>query len=416
MSANLFSYLNYDQSKTDEIMDWVNKYSNGKAPSVESINKILEQGKAEYYNENIELLNKADEKNAKYLILDTGVPGYRNGKAAPVCISIVKKGLSWSGGRVGFKNEMLDYYKNLEWSKSSAYLVKENEMAALSAAANGDKEALENYEKIKADRVIKMIIPDKTIEDIRADMLDKSGFWDVEKVKYCINALTRMVRNILLTNHSHITDDGVVLNEDGSKVIFNSGFIGQNLAPICLIGDVVCKDDDIFVNDLAIRPGKAKLDLLGFNISEMEPPMVYREKFVDLRFDFDRFDFDDRDRNMHCISDRKYRISDEADSMSTRELTRKLAESIKLAISMENAYGDFIVPFFYLEENEIQLFVPFYLSDAVRLDKPDAAIIIGEENGYYVPKTILSLKDAYKNAIVLNRCRDNIWLGRKYAD
>ncbi len=412
--CKLFSYLEYDQCKTEEIKTYLDKFCKSKAPTIEELNKRVEKGEVEYYDENVTAVTEIDA--AKYMILDTNVPMYRNGKASTVCVSIVKRGLTWTGGRVGPKDEMIEHFKNYEYSKTNNYMAKNSEMTMLQAAAAGDKEALESYEKMRNERLVKITIPDKTVDDIRADLLDKSGFWSADRVKYCISTLTQMVRKVLHENDILTKENGVILNADGTKVIFNSGFIGQNLAPICLVGEVVHKDDDVFVNNLTIRPGKAKLEAMNFSVDEMEPPMVYREKFVDLRLDLDRFDFDDRDRNLHCIDDRKERISEKAEGMSTRELTRRLADSIEIAINMENAYGDFIVPFFYIEDNEIQLFAPLYLSDAVKLDQPDAAIIIGEENGYYVPKTILGLKEAYKNAIVLNRCRDNIWLGRKYAE
>ena len=181
------------------------------------------------------------------------------------------------------------------------------------------------------------------------------------------------------------------------------------------MGDIVNNDSEIFVNNIEMRPGKAKQELLGFDTTLTTPPILFRDECGDPKIDVEKFDFDDRQRNLHCINDRSERIPEEVRQMSTEELLRKLADSIKISINMQNAYGRFFVPFYSPKHNTVQLLVPLYLTDTVKLDNPTAAIILGQEGSYYVPETILPLDEALKNALVLNRYQNNLWLRRDDA-
>ena len=421
----LFTYLNYDQSKTMIILQNLKRCALFSMPPsddelIDALNKRLENNEGvEYYDENVNPL--PDDTNAKYMLLDTGYV-FKNGTAASVCIWINKYRGIWQGGYVQEKSSLISYAKSAENAQCSAYNRSAEKQGLIKEAKSGNKEAAKRLQEMHKDEIASLIIPESTVEAIKSDMLDRSPFWTNARIASCISMLTKALQRIVVSHLEYIhaglpySIEGAILNKSADKVIFNSGFMGHTCQSIYLMGSVVQKDDGVYINNVVIRPGKAAQDELGFHTDKTSPVILYRNECGDPKIEEENFDFDDRERNKHCISDRAERLPASAQSMSTEELLRKLTDSIKMAINLQNAYGGFLIPFYNPKLDDIQLLAPLYLNERIKLDNPSAAIVLGKKGKFYVPETLLSLEDALTNALVLNRYQSNIWLHRPEND
>jgi hypothetical protein len=82
-----------------------------------------------------------------------------------------------------------------------------------------------------------------------------------------------------------------------------------------------------------------------------------------------------------------------------------------MAIAMQNNGIDMVVPFYYFTgDSSYQCLVPYYKDIVPTLNKPDGAIILGKMHGKWRVETVIDMKSALNNALVLNKYVSTPWL------
>lgn len=212
-----------------------------------------------------------------------------------------------------------------------------------------------------------------------------------------------------------IEDSGskILTSDDGKVIIFNTGLLDLYFHEIYLMATVVKENNEVSYLNPYIYSSLE--DLKGFNVGGkrlgnkgLPESAQFFSNINDVMF-HDDIEIDrNPEKFNHIIDDRRERFPESYKEMDTTTLAIRLDSAIDQAIALAKRNYKLIVPMYRPQENKLQLLMPIYLSGKFS-NKPDFALVLNLEDGYYVPETILPLDAAYQNARLIAK-PDNTWL------
>ena len=230
------------------------------------------------------------------------------------------------------------------------------------------------------------------------------------KINYPI--LKSYLENILekLSKEKNATERAtLVYNEDGEKVAFNTNLLDRFFHEVVIIAKnvTICGETYLY-KPYKARDPKYELRKLNFKQDEPLAPQFFEdisEVLFHTEWDISR----DYGHYQHIIEERKERLN-MGDNIDVGQVSRKLDNAIKYAVSLAKRNYKFIVPMYRPQTNQIQFLMPIYLNEEYA-KRPDFALVLQTEKDIkmYTPKTILPLDAAYQNARLIAK-PDDAWL------
>ena len=408
---SLFQYLNYDGKYTDKILQTIKNKTGSKILETK-LNKMLETGSGvTYYDENIKEVS--DSNGAKYMLLDTGLKSKTMGDSENVFVQIVKIKNIWTGGYVETFDKLMAHMQTTEQQITNNYNFQAEVADKLKDGYdNGVTE--EEITKIYNDTKEKYAVDidssaPKLIRNICEIMLDFGDEWDNESVKKVIASVIR-IANCEIERHAESGEDRIdnwiLFNVDHSKVIINTGFIG---------------DDNNYIYIMAgIKNGKiaspAVLNsyaaALANNFSgELPNGSICGMRDMKVPFLDTGIDLTDRSRFLHCINERSFRGGDAFADMTSREIRDRIKLSIEMDIELQKRGIDMIATSYYIKGSDITWCIPVYAKPDMDISKPDMILFVSLFNdGLYKIATSIDVLSAYNNIITADRYPRTVWL------
>ena len=246
-------------------------------------------------------------------------------------------------------------------------------------------------------------ISDDVADYVKRYMLDENPYWTLDNIKL---VLWRTIL-VALKSLDNKKTNACVAND--KYILVNSGFIADDYEYIMLVGELFYVNDEALVKSVDIVRTKDDLTGRGFGVGVHVPTLL--DAVVEK---VDAVDFTDRGRMVHCIEERGFRIGLKTKDMTTvgiRSNIERLKASVDLALSLERKGIKMFAPFCYFNGNgQTQFMVPVYKSLVPKLDAPDGAMIIGKKNGVWEVETVVELKTALSNVVVIDKYVNTPWL------
>lgn len=217
-------------------------------------------------------------------------------------------------------------------------------------------------------------------------LLQKEG-WESED--------NTLIRDFILICEARVKNKPglAVANKDGSKLAYNTGLLD-------IYGnDIQVMLDNTGNEERSIIHSKNELLAAGFAQTKIAPIQFY-EKPGELLFraKAEDFDLENQKHLKHILDERRGRLPDVAKDMGPDVLFSKIQSSLEFDLRMLSRNPHWAVPFYSVKTDEIQYFLPLYLTRSFS-EAPDLAMIVGKGEYFYEIRTVLSLKKAYANAI-----------------
>lgn len=206
----------------------------------------------------------------------------------------------------------------------------------------------------------------------------------------------------------------LLISDDKSMLLFNTGLLDKFFHPIFMIGEPVFADTKVKCKNPRIK--KSSLDLKNFFINgekfseKHEPKMptffsdikevIYNTE-LQIDVNFAKFE--------HIVEDRRDRFPEKFKNHTAEHLARLLDGAIKSSLAMAERNYKFIIPQYRPSEDKIQFLLPIYLEGSFNEEHPDFALVLNLEDDIYIPETILPLDAAYQNARLIAK-PDDLWL------
>lgn len=260
---------------------------------------------------------------------------------------------------------------------------------------------------VKEDKPI--YVSDDVAEYIKRYMLDENPYWTLDNIKLVL------WRTILVTlkNLDNKKEGTYVVSND--NLLINSGFIGDDYEYILLVGKLFYVNNEALIQSVSVVKSKDDLKSRGFDHKVHVPALI---DTIDEKVGV--VDFSDRGRMVHCIEERGFRIGLKQKDMTLtgiRSNIERLKASVELAVSLEKKGIKMFAPFCYFNgDGQTQFMAPIYKSLVPKLDAPDGAMIIGKRNDVWEVETVVELKTALSNVVVIDKYVNTPWLSIAKAD
>lgn len=209
----------------------------------------------------------------------------------------------------------------------------------------------------------------------------------------------------------------IIDTADGSKyLIINSRLLNNYAAWIYLMYTIrerinkYNKTKEYYVKECSLLSNVFDLFSKGIdgkkvNLNEIEPIKFYNNK-ADLIFDGEVEDFDFELSNKsfyHIIEERKFRLPKNLQEQSPVGISFQIRNSIEYSVMMSKADYNYVVASYDIQRDNIQYLMPLF-TDYNFDKKVETALVVNKlTNGSYVVVTILTIKEAYESARILNR-------------
>lgn len=188
--------------------------------------------------------------------------------------------------------------------------------------------------------------------------------------------------------------ENYLVNRDRTYVMYNTGIIDK-------FGEQILVMQELSGTVLQAKQLVTSVQMLesrGFSEYYIEPVRLYNKK-EELMFDcsISSIDIKAARGREHIISERRQRFPDDVAQLTDIELYNRIKESIDFGLKMCKRDVMWALPFYCIEENEIQWLMPLYATGNFT-GKADAALIVKKVGGHYVLKTLIPIELAYNNA------------------
>lgn len=446
--VSLWGALGYDGSKTELIVSQLKKKGNellniGDEKVIERLNKYVDTALKTEENVLVYLDYSAKrtdtEKYAKYMLVKTGI---RDLDGNDLYVSTHRGKINdWSGAYVGKLDDLIDnvekyeedlhnkHQERLEMYRNYREAVNNGIMEEGSFSTGDDNNSsMQNRTVQEYSDIWSKLIEVNEVKSIINIMLD-SASWNNDSGKHIMIDYIKSIVKIISANiesdvwmkqYTKYTErkDKNNENQNVKTIMFNSGLIADDYEDIVLIADMVQSKSGTEIQRVRLAGSKTNLELLGFSKEQIEdiPKRIFKrnDEVMEFKGTISDIDIGDRDRMRHVIEERNFRLGTNAEGMSNRELTRRVTDSLKIGLRMNEIYSGFIVPSYNIKSNKMQYMFPLYLSDNIKLHEPDAAMIVGKirKQQYYTIETVIYIHDAYMDAMTVNPYIGSVWLRR----
>lgn len=365
------------------------KYINSYAKNVSNGIRYLDRRLVENYDE------RAGELRENYKWVDSG---YKDRNGYSIYFSFYRGHLGWEGALVGTE---LFLRKKLasKYNEGKSFRIDENE----------EECAGEQVENTVEPRK-RLFDKDRFCNELYDRLLFKEN-WAIgnksrERVLNYMNTLVLKVKR----NIDSGIKEGYLVNEEGNRIVMNSGLLDEYMNDIFVIF-VKNKDGD-FVNPTIVKD-KTQLINEGFTKDELrEMPGIlrfYKEK-SELIFDGDIEDFDlySKDRLDHIIKERKFRLPTELANLNSDVLWNKVRTAVELAVRVAQRDFKHVVPMYDIKNDKIEFLMPCHINRSIN-EIPEVALVVSKIGQFYQVMTLLELEEAYGNARILSM-PNNSWL------
>lgn len=389
--------LPYEGQKQGLMIELLSKFSGSPVDEV-LLEKRLISGNCMFYDSDVRLLGSslryADTDVAKYLIIDSGLSDIRSNTGINLGISVTRYDGKWKSGYVGPIDKLQQNIRK----------------PADTQQANDEIQAQ------KAMHVQKLIVPDKYLSEICSLIIKPNTSWTSDEVRKCLCQMTFFIRALLECGMSDekLSNAGVLKTEHNGKpyILFNSGFMAISYKPMYVYGEVLTVsrsngDKSIAVNNVRMITPEVMREM-GFSGT----PLKLGGAKMDIIPEFEHFSTEDAWHFFHVLRARSERLPESAQRLAFQHSIRRLYDSVELALSLEASFGGFIAPFLHNKSGDVQYFLPLYLQEDPDLTKPDAALVVGFNDGgkTFSARTIFTIDDASRKAKVTARYKTFPWL------
>ena len=110
----------------------------------------------------------------------------------------------------------------------------------------------------------------------------------------------------------------------------------------------------------------------------------------------------------HAVEDNRERFPKNFQNMGSEYVARSLTNAIALSSGIAKRDFRFIVPMYSSTHGSLQFLMPLYLGGKIK-KTPDLAVILTADDGYYIPETVIGMKEAYMDARLISK-PDEAWL------
>lgn len=200
-----------------------------------------------------------------------------------------------------------------------------------------------------------------------------------------------------------------LLNRNKNRLLINSGLLDLYCNDVLLVFEV---EDGGRLHSPTIVNSKKSLVHQGFSsecLRETPQPVNFFDRKSDLILmaSIEEFDLEDEQRLVHILEERLYRFPEWAKQYGVLFLYSQLKSSLVFSLRMCKRDYRFASAMYNLRRNKIQFLLPYYLKSDF-LCKPELAMIVDRDKGYYLIKTVIPIEEAYGNSLVLSNVAD--WL------
>ena len=403
----LFGYLDYDESRKAAVILELKKQCK-KGVTISELNRRLEKKDGvTWLDENVKEVDTVDK--AKYMLLDTGAPSLMKDYDGNVHVYIFKKGMQWTGGYVNSREECIKIMREVEASRATKFELSNKIAISVKEAVESGatpEQVNEVVNKIKEDSSSTNSVKDSVVQSIMKVILDLGDGWDELSLKSILSARLQMARCELNEGR---TGNWLKVNSNGGTVLVNTGFMGDDCNWIYVLADV---GDNCRLSNIRVLDTKYCLPKLGFDSTDLPTGWIGEDDVFDISLD--RFEFDNRYKLNHCITERSYRGSEELNKLSYREMRDRIKLSIEMSVELEKKGILMFEPTYYMSKRKIQLCAPFYARADMKIDEPDGVMLINSDDIYSV-NTIIDLNTAYYDVLTVDRNPRAPWLRKMKA-
>lgn len=200
--------------------------------------------------------------------------------------------------------------------------------------------------------------------------------------------------------------DKILISGDGRHILWNTNLPSRYGQDILLCADVMKKPsgDEYFTSIRVITNGIRELRALGFSGNVSPKTASFFKDANDVVYHPDwKVDIDSNFRKLrHVVEDNRARFPKFYQTKATVYVARCLTNAIALSCTLAKRDYRFIVPMYSSTHDEISFLMPLYLGGQIK-KTPDLAVILSADNGYYIPETVIGMREAYMDARLITR-------------
>ena len=188
-------------------------------------------------------------------------------------------------------------------------------------------------------------------------------------------------------------------NKNGEMCIaFNTNLLSIHFEDIYVVGEKILYKNELYLKNPRVEDEVKLSEIYGINAEELLPPK-YFTKIDDIIFDTKKkIAYTQTEKINHVLEQMGVR----AKSTSIEDLKKAVGNAVKMA---QRNYK-YVVPMYNPKKDAIQFLMPLYLKDSKKT--PDGALILTPSKKYYIPETVLTLKEAYIDIRLIAK-PDNTW-------
>lgn len=253
----------------------------------------------------------------------------------------------------------------------------------------------------------------KDIDDIAKEVFDqlliKNG-WDRKKDCSIIKSFLKMMSNKIDRDMENGKAKYIVYNSTSDMIMYNTGLVSI-IGNSIIIGQELDKSRKL--RKRVIIDSKTDAVNLGFNHEDFcsLSPFTFYENVGDTIFKdtLDQFDIYGKGRIFHIIEDRIDRLPEYARQLPKELLYSRIVYSIETSLKIAEHDTKWIMPIYWYDEDTISYVFPLYINNSFSTGKAEGAIVVGKEGKFWEARTILTLDDAFNDAMCVSRVGE-AWL------
>lgn len=216
----------------------------------------------------------------------------------------------------------------------------------------------------------------------------------------------------LRNEHEQGTANKILYSSDGSHILWNTNLYDKFGHDIIIGSEVARKGDgsEYYTSHRIIKGGVKELWRLGFSGQERPSIASFFSNANDVVFHPDwRIDIDVNFHKLcHAVEDNRCRFPKAFQRKSPDYVARRLTNAMSLSLVIARRVFRFIVPMYSTTHRQLQFLMPLFLGEEIKRT-PDMAVILTADNGYYIPETVIGMKEAYQDARLISKPSED-WL------
>lgn len=268
-------------------------------------------------------------------------------------------------------------------------------------------------DKAKDDKRQVEVSNTKETDDIAREVFEllliKNG-WDRKGDASIIKSFLKMMSNKIERDIENGRAKYVVYNSTGDMIMYNTGLVSI-IGNSIIIGQELDKSRKL--RKRVIIDSKTDAVNLGFSHDEFcsLAPFTFYENVEDTIFKatLDQFDIYSKGRIFHIIEDRIDRLPEYARELPKELLYSRIVYSIETSLKIAEHDTKWIMPIYWYDEDTISYVFPLYINNSFSTGKAEGAIVVGKEGKFWEARTILTLEDAFNDAMCVSRVGE-AWL------